>query len=725
MFPWQVECLTAGNVLSGGNLVYSAPTSAGKTMVAEILAIQTILERKKKVILILPFVSVVREKMVYLQNILAGTGIKVDGFMGTYHPPGGFKLVHLAVCTIEKANSLINRLIEENSMDDVGCVVIDELHLLGDPHRGYLLELLLTKLKYLSERDYASRIQIVGMSATLPNLNVVADWLNATLYSTDFRPIPLTEYVKVGTNIYSSPDLRFSHEIQPTFNVKNDAGDVIYLCIDTLLNGYSAIVFCPTKNWCETLSYQISSEIKRLGFEKNDIGSSLRQQLNSQAIADTLEQLKRCPAGLDKTLARSVSFGVAFHHAGLTLDERDIVEAAFKQNILRVLVATSTLSSGVNLPARRVIIRSPTFYGKCMDILTYKQMIGRAGRMGRDTEGESFLICNEVEKQYGEYLVKSDLPPVESCLGQGGLTSCLKRALLEVIACGIVTSRSEVEQYTKCTLLYVSTNSETIDETISTCIEYLQSNNFIKLRDDGDITASALAEACLSASIQPDQGLKLLKELYKARKCFILHTDLHAIYQVTPYSICDQWAVDWMRVFSVWEDLPDHMRAVGELVGVEDRFLIKAMRSNINMNSSEHLHKISIHKRFYTALALQDLINEVPLKEVSQKYDCNKGMLQSLQQSASTFAGMVHHFCKRLGWGGLEVIVAELSQRIQFGVHRDLLDLLRLDCISAHCARSLFNAGIKTLPDLASAQLRDIENALRKSTPYDRFLKRN
>lgn len=87
--------------------------------------------------------------------------------------------------------------------------------------------------------------------------------------------------------------------------------------------------------------------------------------------------------GLDAELEKTISYACAFHHAGLTSDERDIVENSFRRGALRVIVATSTLSSGVNLPARRVIIRSPLFGGKAMNALTYKQMIGRAGRTGK------------------------------------------------------------------------------------------------------------------------------------------------------------------------------------------------------------------------------------------------------------------------------------------------------------------------------------------------------
>ena len=71
------------------------------------------------------------------------------------------------------------------------------------------------------------------------------------------------------------------------------------------------------------------------------------------------------------------------------MDERDLLELSFRSGTLRVLVATSTLSSGVNLPARRVIVRSPLQGGALLDLLSYRQMAGRAGRAGTDTHGKA------------------------------------------------------------------------------------------------------------------------------------------------------------------------------------------------------------------------------------------------------------------------------------------------------------------------------------------------
>ncbi|TNN05276.1 DNA polymerase theta subunit, partial [Schistosoma japonicum] len=225
IFSWQAECLNLPGVLDGcRNLVYSAPTSAGKTLVAEIIVLKRILESTLKAFIILPYVSVSKEKMIYLQKLFNSLGIRVGGYMAGHSPPGGLSAINVAVCTIEKANSLVNRLIEEERLDELGIVVVDELHLIGDTHRGYLLELLLTKLLFYSRRKLNSKsiaesgisessqglyneslnkcdcktnsgIQIVGMSATLPNLKSLGQWLNAEVYATNFRPVPLTEFI--------------------------------------------------------------------------------------------------------------------------------------------------------------------------------------------------------------------------------------------------------------------------------------------------------------------------------------------------------------------------------------------------------------------------------------------------------------------------------------------------------------------------------------------------
>lgn len=99
---------------------------------------------------------------------------------------------------------MISRLVEEESLDRLGIVVVDELHMVGDEHRGYLLELLLTKLRYATmvSKDETGLcthggLQIVGMSATMSNGSVIAKWLDAELFETDFRPVPLKQYIKV------------------------------------------------------------------------------------------------------------------------------------------------------------------------------------------------------------------------------------------------------------------------------------------------------------------------------------------------------------------------------------------------------------------------------------------------------------------------------------------------------------------------------------------------
>ncbi|GJQ84592.1 putative DNA-directed DNA polymerase [Trypoxylus dichotomus] len=702
MFEWQCECLANEEILEKEkNLVYSAPTSAGKTLVSEILAIKTLIERNKK-------------------DILNSSGIRVEGFMGSYNPPGGFKTVQMAICTIEKANSLVNRLLEEGKLSDVGAVIVDEMHLIGDPSRGYLLELLLTKLSFMCLKHEEINIQIIGMSATLPNLNLLADWLNAVLYTTDFRPIPLYEQFHVNGEIYDNK-MELVRRLSALNELETDTDNILQLCLETIANSCSVLIFCPTKNWCESLAHQIAVAIFKLGTNTTSTYSKcLHDQLNPENISEVLEQLKRCPVGLDKVLNKTISFGVAFHHAGLTMDERDIVEGAFRMGAIRILIATSTLSSGVNLPARRVIIRTPIFHGKPIDTLTYRQMIGRAGRMGKDVAGESLLICQKNDYKIAKELMSARLEPIESCLGGSGK---LKRAILEVIASGVVSTPKDVLLFTACTL-YANEEGNSLQNPVEEALDFLTRNQFVRLQTLEDASekyvATSLGKACLSSSISPEEGLSLFTELEKARQCFVLETELHLVYLVTPYSACNQWGnIDWMFYLELWEKMPSSMRKVGDLVGVKDSFLINASRGKIQTNTNRSYHNLQVHKRFFVALVLQDLVNEIPLNDVAAKFNCTRGTLQSLQQSAATFAGMVTSFSKQLGWSNVEILISQFQDRLHFGVNRDLLDLMRLPILNGPRARALYNSGIETLVQLASARVDSVEIALHKMAPFE------
>ncbi|XP_023975984.1 DNA polymerase theta isoform X2 [Physeter macrocephalus] len=747
MFEWQAECLLLGQVLEGKNLVYSAPTSAGKTLVAELLILKRVLETRKKALFILPFVSVAKEKKYYFQSLFQEVGIKVDGYMGSTSPTGHFSSLDIAVCTIERANGLINRLIEENKMDLLGMVVVDELHMLGDSPRGYLLELLLTKISYITQKSascqaylaspLSNAVQIVGMSATLPDLELVASWLNAELYHTDFRPVPLLESVKIGNSIYDS-SLKPVREFQPMLQVKGDEDHVVSLCYETIRDNHSVLLFCPSKKRCEKLADIIAHAFYSLHHQAEGLVRSSELPpviLEQKGLLEVMDQLKRLPSGLDSVLQKTVPWGVAFHHAGLTFEERDIIEGAFRQGQIRVLAATSTLSSGVNLPARRVIIRTPIFSGRPLDILTYKQMVGRAGRKGVDTVGESILVCKNSEKSKGIALLQGSLKPVRSCLQrqEGEVTSSMIRAILEIIVGGVASTSQDIQTYASCTFLAASMkeakqgiqkNKDSIQlGAIEACVMWLLENEFIQIAEASDGTEGSvyhpthLGSATLSSSLSPVDTLDIFADLQRAMKGFVLENDLHIVYLVTP--VFEDWTtIDWYRFFCLWEKLPASMKRVAELVGVEEGFLARCVKGKVVARTEKQHRQMAIHKRFFTSLVLLDLISEVPLKEINQKYGCSRGQIQSLQQSAAVYAGMITVFSNRLGWHNMELLLSQFQKRLTFGIQRELCDLVRVSLLNAQRARFLYASGFLTVADLARADVAEVESVLKNAVPF-------
>ncbi|KAK7895322.1 hypothetical protein WMY93_020647 [Mugilogobius chulae] len=407
LYDWQETCLNLECVQRRKNLIYSLPTSGGKTLVAEILILKELLCRKKDCLFILPYVSLVQEKVRGLASFGLELNFMVEeyaGSKGKFPPVKRRTSKSLYIATIEKAHSLVNSLIETNRLENIGLVVVDELHMLGDGARGAIIEMTLAKLLYISKATH-----IIGMSATLGNIKDIQTFLNAENYSNDFRPVQLKEYVKLRDTIYEvDPKEEECFKLSRPLNYKYSSGmqkmdpDHIIALVTEVIPTHSCLVFCPTKKNCENVASMICKYLredflKHREAEKSTLLRELRDSGNGNM----------CPV-----LRRTVPFGIAFHHSGLTTEERKLVEEAYSTGVLCLLTCTSTLAAGVNLPARRVILRSPFVATEFLKRSQYKQMVGRAGRAGIDSEGESILILQEKDKNMAKSLVCA---PMENC----------------------------------------------------------------------------------------------------------------------------------------------------------------------------------------------------------------------------------------------------------------------------------------------------------------------
>ncbi|XP_035523658.1 helicase POLQ-like [Morone saxatilis] len=348
LYDWQETCLNLDCVQQRKNLIYSLPTSGGKTLVAEILILRELLCRKKDCLFILPYISLVQEKV----RGLASFGLELDfmveeyaGSKGRFPPVKRRNTASLYIATIEKAHSLVNSLIESGRVDNLGLVVVDELHMLGDGSRGAVIEMTLAKVLYTSKST-----QIIGMSATLGNIRDLQTFLRAENYTNDFRPVQLKEFVKLKDTIYEvDPKEEDCFRFSRLLNFKYSSGmqkldpDHLIALVTEVIPAQSCLVFCPTKKNCENVAGMICKYLKE---------DFLRHREAEKAVL--LRELRDSGNGsVCPVLRRTVPYGLAYHHSGLTSEERKLVEEAYSSGVLCLLTCTSTLAAGINLPARR------------------------------------------------------------------------------------------------------------------------------------------------------------------------------------------------------------------------------------------------------------------------------------------------------------------------------------------------------------------------------------
>jgi replicative superfamily II helicase len=357
--PVQKKAVEKG-LLRGKNLVISAPTASGKTLCAEAAALKTILEKKGKVVYLVPLVALANEKYKDFKEKYSRLGIKVALSVGDFDSVDiWLQRYDWIVTSNEKCDSLIRH--GAPWLNDVGLVVADEIHLLTDTSRGPTLEILLTKL-----RDILPHAQFLALSATISNAKEIAEWLNAELVKSDWRPVKLYEGVAYDSKIRFLE--REGYELSEELPIEDAITE------NVLKLKKQALFFVATRKSAEALAERLGKVVR------NFLGKNEKKLLNE--LSDRVKNVLEVPTKQCKRLAKCVKNGTAFHHSGLLFKQRCLIEDNFREGLIKVLAATPSLSFGVNLPSFRVIIRDlkryyPGFGAVFIPVLEVHQMLGR------------------------------------------------------------------------------------------------------------------------------------------------------------------------------------------------------------------------------------------------------------------------------------------------------------------------------------------------------------
>uniref|UniRef100_A0A8C3WY27 Probable ATP-dependent DNA helicase HFM1 n=1 Tax=Catagonus wagneri TaxID=51154 RepID=A0A8C3WY27_9CETA len=429
------------------NIVICAPTGSGKTVVFELAITRLLMEVP------LPWSNI---KIVYMAPIKALCSQRFDDWKEKFGPIGlnckeltgdtvmddlfEIQHAHIIMTTPEKWDSMTRKWRDNSLVQLVRLFLIDEVHVVKDENRGPTLEVVVSRMKTVQFLSHAVEnprtiipMRFVAVSATIPNAEDIAEWLSdgersAVCLKMDekHRPVKLRKVV-LGFPC-SSNQTEFKFDL--TLNYK------IASVIQTYSGQKPTLVFCATRKGVQQAASILVKDAKFI--------MTMEQK----------QRLHKCAYSIRDSKLRDIFIhGVAYHHAGVELSDRKVVEGAFTVGDLPVLFTTSTLAMGVNLPAHLVVIKSTMHYAGGMfeeysetDIL---QMIGRAGRPQFDTTATAVIMTRlSTKERYIQMLACSDT-----------VESSLHRHLIEHLNAEIVlhtiTDVNIALEWIRSTLLYI------------------------------------------------------------------------------------------------------------------------------------------------------------------------------------------------------------------------------------------------------------------------------
>ena len=656
LYPPQVDSIEAG-LLDQKNLLVSAPTASGKTLIATLATINNLINNNGKVVYLSPLRALAAEKFSEfkkIEKIPLGRKIKVQISTGDFESiDKTLEQSDVIILTNEKMDSLIRHGAEW--VNDIRLVIADEIHLVGDQDRGPTLEMVLTKLKLLE-----SKPQIIALSATITNADELSEWLDCTLVENDWRPVPLSEGVYNEGGVTMDDGKYF--EVEPSLR-----GPSVDLGAESVRDGGQSLLFAETRMRSASLATKAADVISKY-LKKSE--------------QDELEKISKKILGknehtqLVKTLAELVKKGVAFHHAGLNQNCRETIETEFRKGTIKLLSSTPTLASGVNLPARRVVIASIVRYNsrvganRPISILEYKQLCGRAGRPQYDDYGEAIIVGNANGAELIDYYINGEPEPIESKIAED---KSLRIHVLSTIVINPGIKKDEIIDFFSQTLGGLQSRKSTLKFGVDIALRYLMDEDFL-IKKGERFVATEFGK--------------------KASKLYI-----------------DPLTATYFRTA---------IKNVSE--GKKHTFGFLHLISE----SEEFFPKFSLRKKDYEVASLLIENKTIELIEPISEYDCSRSLLaldawitesseMSLSDNLKIESGDMHRMVETADW--LLYCLRELAKqlervdlldeldiirkRINYGIREELLELVKIKGIGRVRARKLFKHGINNLDDLS------------------------
>ena len=703
---WQERLFAMDDWKAGKPAIVLVPTSGGKTVAADVAVAQLLAgDPKAKVIYALPFVALANEK--YNEFRRRFFRFHVRAF---YQNVGGsdFRRGNIAVCTYEKAHVLINAALTGKYAQSIKLVVVDEIHMIGEEGRGPVIESLIVKALLMKQQP-----RIIGLTATVSQKDArdLAQWIGGFCFMSESRPSRIKQYLKLadgGCKLIT--DGKAGATLMTLKTIPGDNEHVIDP-IRTLLAASpdsSVLVFVNTRQW--TLKY--AKLIAEKLYDKTIDLPALAQPSAElvQKRIKIVQELAKVAGGIEDDIRKCILNGVGVHHAGLLLEERKLIEEGAKDKALFVLVATTTLSAGVNIHSvSRVLILSvhrwnpDTNSTQLIPASQYTQMVGRAGRTAGKPGMAMVFAQTGSQTEVDEILKlsKHEIPNIVPHLREPGY---VERYFLQCLSTNLVSSTNGVEAFLEKTFLYDhNANTEAATERLIS----------LKLIRESDHRATQLGKAIAGSALSIEEGIALADLVKEMQTDLCLNDEVHLLYLCVSPQIAKLVKPESYGS-PMWCYIRKKHRHVIKLITHFDDMRLDRMEDLPRIYGGNGRINKAVDEcfdRIYVSVIMRELINETPISSLTRKFKIDRGVLQSIQMQCASFAGQTARFCEILGAELLATTLNRFRQRLNFAARTELLALMVLPSCSRDIARLLVQCGITSpmeIADLTAEQLATI-----------------